>query len=225
MDALDGVGAACRMEIPWYRDYDCVLPIDATASEVQQTAHRLATVSQRSGVSILALCSAVVHPRMLNDLIERFDSKGAALTHVTLQLVRRLMDSLGSDFPTTVVCDKHGGRNRYAAQLQDHFPEQLIRVRQESRAASQYSMEQKGRRQSFHFRAKGESFLPSALASMVSKYVRELCMRALNEFWTSHQPGLRPTAGYPLDAKRFKEEIAATQRRLDIEDQLLWRVR
>lgn len=50
-------------------------------------------------------------------------------------------------------------------------------------------------------------------------------MRALNDFWISHQPGLKPTAGYPVDAKRFKAEIAEIQRRLTIEDGLLWRER
>jgi hypothetical protein len=38
-------------------------------------------------------------------------------------------------------------------------------------------------------------------------------------------PGLRPTAGYPQDARRFKAQIAAKQQALGIADRCLWRVR
>jgi hypothetical protein len=71
----------------------------------------------------------------------------------------------------------------------------------------------------------GEVFLATALASMTAKYLRELAMRALNEFWCARVPGLRPTAGYPTDAPRFKQEIAAVQRELGVDDHLLWRNR
>ena len=77
--------------------------------------------------------------------------------------------------------------------------------------------------QRVRFEARGESYLPTALASMASKYLRELAMRAVNAFWRRHVEGLRPTAGYPEDTRRFKADIAAAQRRLGIPDRLLWR--
>ena len=36
-----------------------------------------------------------------------------------------------------------------------------------------------------------------ALASIVSKTVRELWMDVFNAYWLARMPGLRPTAGYP----------------------------
>ena len=60
---------------------------------------------------------------------------------------------------------------------------------------------------------------------MTAKYLRELSMRAFNEFWSAHVPNLRPTAGYPNDAQRFRKEIAAAQRELKIDDHVLWRNR
>ena len=45
--------------------------------------------------------------------------------------------------------------------------------------------------------------MPAALASMTSKYLRELAMRAFNEFWCGRVHDLAPTAGYPRDARRF----------------------
>jgi hypothetical protein len=71
----------------------------------------------------------------------------------------------------------------------------------------------------------GERFMPTALASMTAKYLRELSMRAFNEFWASHVKDLRPTAGYPTDSHRFRKAIAAKQRELGIEDRVLWRKR
>ena len=65
----------------------------------------------------------------------------------------------------------------------------------------------------------------AALASMTAKYLRELSMRAFNDFWCSRVPGLRPTAGYPADARRFKTEVAEVQRELGIDDHVLWRKR
>ena len=75
------------------------------------------------------------------------------------------------------------------------------------------------------FRTKGEAFLPTALASMTAKYLRELSMRAFNEYWCARVPNLRPTAGYPGDASRFRGEVAALQRELGIADRVMWRGR
>ena len=60
---------------------------------------------------------------------------------------------------------------------------------------------------------------------MASKYLRELAMLAFNDFWGQRVPGLKSTAGYPEDARRFKAEIAACQTRLQIPDRSLWRNR
>jgi hypothetical protein len=73
--------------------------------------------------------------------------------------------------------------------------------------------------------AKGESQLPIALASMLSKHHRELAMIQFNAFWRSHIPDLQPTAGYPQDAQRFKKQIADIQKKLGITDESLWRKR
>jgi hypothetical protein len=125
--------------------------------------------------------------------------------------------------PISVICDKHGGRNRYAWLLSEHFPDSLIEVCGESRQQSVYRFGPPERRVEFRFQTKAESCLPTALASMAAKYLRELAMRAFNEYWRGHVGRLQPTAGYPQDARRFKAEIAAAQAELEIEDRVLWR--
>jgi hypothetical protein len=109
--------------------------------------------------------------------------------------------------------------------LQGTFPDTLAIVRQEGRQESIYQLGAGERRREFTFRAQGESFLPTALASMVSKYLRELAMRAFNEYWIGRITDLKPTAGYPVDAQRFKHAIGPLQKKLRIADQDLWRSR
>ena len=74
----------------------------------------------------------------------------------------------------------------------------------------------------FKPRADGENVCV-ALASMLAKYVREVCMRQFNEFWAKHVPGIKPTAGYPVDAKRFYSEIQGAMVRLGIPADAVWR--
>ncbi|MFP6648221.1 MAG: hypothetical protein VB817_02100, partial [Pirellulaceae bacterium] len=82
-----------------------------------------------------------------------------------------------------------------------------------------------GCRREIRFAVGGESFLPVALASMTAKYLRELAMAAFNAFWQQQLPGLRPTAGYPQDARRFAGEIDEARQLMEIENDLLWRCR
>ena len=103
----------------------------------------------------------------------------------------------------------------------DAFPDSFVFRLEESGPQSRYKVGDL----EFCFRTKAEALLPVALASMVSKYVREVIMIQFNRFWQSFLPDLRPTKGYPQDAKRFWEEIKSTAAELGIEKQEIWRCR
>jgi len=216
--------AAALPAIPWYAGYDAPLPVDADTGTLPLAAERLRGCLAATGTRLLALVSRVVFPETFNSLLERFGTKGAVLTHQTLDLAAGLIRSLPGG-PIAVLCDKHGGRNRYARSLADHFPDALVEIYTEGRAESLYRFGPADRRVKFRFQSGGEAHLPTALASMQSKYLRELAMRALNEFWCRHVPGLKPTAGYPVDSERFKRDIGGAQSELGIDDRVLWRAR
>jgi hypothetical protein len=182
----------------------------------------LCAVLAQAGVRLIGLQSVAIFPREFNDAVDRNDSKGAALSHWTLQLVARMIEPLGNA-PISILCDKHGGRDRYLPLLMNCFPDRFIEIVSEGRSQSVYRFGPSQRRVEIAFQAKGESHLPTALASMASKYLRELAMHAFNDFWRQHVADLRPTAGYPEDAKRFKADIAAAQHSLGISDRILWR--
>jgi hypothetical protein len=206
----------------WYAEFDARLPLHVDRASVDRLADFFRTGQQRVGVQLLEIRSVVVGPEELNSEMERMGSKGTVLSNVTLRLLAAALGSL-RDAPIFAHCDKHGGRNRYGPLLQQIFPDDLVEVHQESSSCSLYRWGPAGRRTEVRFVSKGERFLPAALASMVSKYLRELAMLAFNAFWQNRVPGLRPTAGYPLDARRFRQDIAACQQQLGIPDRLLWR--
>ena len=219
----------------WPEGFDCPLPIDAAAEETARLAARFARACDAVHVRPLFLRARLVFPGRFNDLIARYGSKGAALSHITVGLLREVVDEVqadtfaspiaGSQAPTFVLCDKHGGRNYYTALLQHHFAEHWVNPVFESHVESRYEWGPPGARVRATFRMNGEKFLPTALASMTAKYLRELAMRAFNQFWCAHIPDLRPTAGYPTDSHRFHKAIQAKQRELAIDDHLLWRRR
>lgn len=223
-DALAPDSGDRRRAIPWYADYDSPVPLDVDPAELPPLGTVLGQRLTAAGVRLMELCSRAVFPEEFNRRIERHGSKGAALSHLTLELICDVMQPLHTG-PISAICDKHGGRNRYGRLLAEHFPDWLIEIYGESRRRSDYRFGPPHRRVEFCFQTKAESYLPAALASMASKYLRELAMKALNDFWCRRVGDLRPTAGYPQDAKRFKAAIATAQAELEIEDQVLWRVR
>ena len=213
-------------EIPWYHNYEGPLPVDLPTSQLSKKVEHFTSECRRAKSELTQIRSRVVVPERFNELVEEYGNKASALSHTTLQLVRGLLKEIPDDEPVHVLCDKHGGRKMYGPLLNETFPDTLAIVRHEEPRESAYQLGQGDARREFVFRAKAdEGFLPSALASMLSKYLRELAMKAFNEFWVSRVDDLQPTAGYPVDAKRYKRQIAPVQKKLGIDDRMLWRCR
>jgi hypothetical protein len=213
----------------WPDEFDCTLPIDAESNELARLGARFTRACHTAGVRPLLIRARLVFPEQFNNLIAHFGNKASALSHVTIGLLREVMDAVslpqGPPPPPPPVCDKHGGRNFYTAFLQHHFSEYWISPTYESHAESHYEWGPPEARIRAVFRMNGETFLPTALASMAAKYLRELSMKAFNEFWRALVPDLRPTAGYYGDSRRSKCDIAQKQRELEIDDHLIWRNR
>lgn len=211
---------------PWNTTPGLALPIDSSDDHISEWVATLNAELGKCGIQLLGIRARIMFPEEFNALVAQTDSKGVVLSNATLQLVRDLADSCAADAEsndkaTLVVCDKHGGRNRYDELISQHFDDQFVFRLEESREKSRYRMGS----MDFCFRTKAEEFLPVALASMVAKYTREVLMHQFNQFWATHIPGLKPTQGYPLDAKRFRDEIAAEIQLLNVPIDQLWRSR
>ncbi len=222
-DTLDPA-AAERAELPWYRDFDVPLPVDAEPESIAVAGGQFTRTMQHAGVALDHVKSRILCVPRFNDLIDRHGNKAAVLSRTTLDLVADLIAQVDHG-PIRVVCDKHGGRNRYAALLQELADTGLVQVIVESRRESRYRLRAASRQVDIRFVARGERFLPSALASMISKYVRELAMLALNRYWCDRADGLKPTAGYPVDARRWRDAIQQVEEGRQIPERQWWRCR
>ncbi len=205
---------------PAWLESDLPLPTEVEASRIADLATKWLECGRQSGATLKAIRSEIVHPQRFNALVRACDNKALALSRISLGLLRSVWNP-DAEPPTLVICDKHGGRNRYDDLLAEVLDGQMIFSVGEGRERSVYRIGST----EIRFQMKAEANFPVALASLVCKYVRELSMHVFNQFWAEHVPGLKPTAGYPVDAARFRTDIAEAQQRLGITDDVLWRER
>jgi hypothetical protein len=208
---------------PWYVGKRS-LPALANLADLRVAAARLARCREERQVVWGLIRSVVICPRRFNELLDQWGTKGAILGHGFTELVRdnqHLEDETG---PLFFFVDKHGGRNTYAAMIQNALPEGMVMAQEERMARSVYRVVGLKRdiQLTFQPRADAEHFCV-ALASMVSKYLREVLMLEFNRFWLEQVPGLKPTAGYPGDAARFFAAIRSTLERLHLPEAAVWR--
>jgi ribonuclease HII len=217
--------ASCDSDgLAWHDGYQLDLPLAVDLKKLAKTAAHLRDGFEECGVRLIGLFSRAVFPAEFNELTESLDNKSETLSRLTLELLGDVLAGL-PEAPVIAFCDKHGGRNHYAALLQRQYSEWLVEVHREGCDESVYRFGPPERRIEVSFHVRCERFLPAALASMTAKYLREVFMRPFNDFWCARIPGLRPTAGYPTDSHRFKADIREMQSALGINDRVLWRMR
>lgn len=205
---------------------ELALPIASDPIEIGRLAEQAATEMQRQKVELVAVHVCAIFPDEFNSGIERYGNKASFLSAMTMKCVRHLMKfecDAGED--CLIGCDKHGGRGHYAGLINQFLTDQLVQVIQEGRSNSRYQWTEGDRRRDISFSVGGESFVPTALASMAAKYVRQLAMTAWNQFWCTRIPELQPTQGYPMDAKRFRDQIRTELERIELPEREYWRCR
>lgn len=210
---------------PWYRGNDPSLPRQAAPDDIQRHTLALTEGLASAGASLCAARFELLDVATFNRDVRACNNKSVVLAQRTSVLMADLRERFGTeDIRLTV--DKQGGRNYYGNFLSATFPFSQIRTEVESAELSAYVIEDGARRMSVSFKRKADrDDLPAALASMLSKYTRELFMEMLNVFWTQRVPGLRPTAGYVTDGRRFLAEIDEARRAEGIPLSLLARCR
>ncbi len=226
--------------LDWYAGAPERLPVAADPAGVAASAERLAEALGGADISGLDIRSHVVTARELNGAIASGLNKAEFLVEVVASLIAPLAGEFaglasGSDGPreATVLVDRLGGRKDYRALLGIAFPGAPVwELKREDRESS-YSVQSPGSQAtgdawkcdvSFACGAE-DSCMTVALASMVSKYVRELFMARLNRWFAARVPGLKATAGYPVDARRFLSETAAFREREGVANELFIRAR
>jgi hypothetical protein len=207
---------------PWLDADDWPVPCAGAAARLERAlaAGGLAGAPWR----LVAVRSVVVGPARFNAGLAAHASKARVHFGAFAALLADLWARAEDGVETVVRADKHGGRHFYLEPLAAAFPDVWIDRGPEGPELSRYTL--RGPRQrltvSLVPRADGADGLV-ALASIVSKAVREYWMEVFNAHWTARLPELRPTAGYPGDAPRFRAAIEAACRARGLAPRLWWR--
>ena len=152
----------------------------------------------------------VVGPRRFNQGLDLTQSKAQVHFAAFSKLLRHLRETTPEGESLTIRGDKHGGRHFYADLLQGVFPGSTVTPGAEGPELSQYVVQGQGASLTLSLvpRADGDDGAV-ALASIVSKTLREHWMDVFNAYWVRRLPGLKPSAGYPVDALRFRRALEA----------------
>lgn len=208
-------------EKPWYapsledRSWES-LPVSQFSADAARAKLRLL------GIEFHGFLCRIFDEEEFNAAVAKAGNKANVLGEGSLSLLRDCIafycKPIGDNTPMHVeaCCDRQGGRKNYLPLLNQAFAvsRPWFDVLEETSQCSRYQGRIDGIDLQVRFPVGGDSLLPTGVASILAKFVRELLMLRLNRYWRDLVgEELKPTAGYPVDAERFRTAIekSATQ--------------
>lgn len=193
---------------PWYKDAGRQkIAGDEADKEIASTVLKDDLAS--NAIELLELKSYCLDVAYYNKMVGSVKNKANVLFTATSRLIKDAFDNFVGD-ELQIIVDRQGGRVRYRRILQRMFEDMELKILHESPTTSSYELQADGKAMRLHFVVDAdERFLPVSLASMVSKYLRELLVYNINRYFASHCAELKPTAGYWKDGLRFIEDLKA----------------
>lgn len=210
---------------PWYRDCGEPLPRRTWTNVCER--HGIAVKSDLAahGCSFEGVRCAVIREGEFNKLIDETSNKGAAEWRGISRLLSDIMERYGPE-GVYVDVDRLGGRGRYGRLLFELFYGAKIKIIEQSEGKSAYRVSSDAGKMEISFEVESDRrHFPVALASIFSKYIREVHMEELNRYFRAFMPELKPTAGYVQDGRRFLDDTKELRAQLAVPDQLLVRCR
>jgi len=191
---------------PWYSNAG-EFQLDGNQADVEIASAVLADDLAACGIRLLDLNSFCFDVALYNSLVRKVKNKASVLFTATAGLIQQAFDAHGLD-QLQIVIDRQGGRVHYRKPLQRMFEGMELRVLAEDPRTSSYELKYRRRTMRLHFVVSADDrFLPVALASMVSKYIRELLVASINRYFADLVGNITPTAGYWKDGLRFFREL------------------
>ncbi len=211
---------------PWYQNQDLPLPFSAEPIDLSGKSRKLERGLEAAGMEVGEVRAIPLEVQEFNSEVSSRGSKGAVDAWAMGRFLHWLW-MIEDRHSIEVWTDRLGGRERYGPFLYPLFPGCQFKILEQNKDAQSYRADNPaGKTLEVHFRKECEdhSFC-TALASMTAKYLRELHMVLLNRWWAEHLPELKPTAGYPQDARRFISEVDEVRSGLGIDKEILVRSR
>jgi ribonuclease HII len=207
---------------PWY-DGDVPLPVDGEVGDIPTRANAVRRDCADKQIEFLGVFCEPLAEGEYNRQLSAMRNKASVNMGLALRVIDRVLRATDDD-NVRIFVDRLGGRTHYREAIMTAMPDYSLQVLDESPTRSTYKLTHGRRVCQISFAVEGESqSFATALASVYSKYVRELYMHSFNSFWARHVEGIRPTAGYYGDAERWLREAEPAIKRLSIEPAVLVR--
>lgn len=193
--------------------FDQRLPLRASAQSIDLGSQALSQRAAEIGLERIQLRSRVLCAPAFNQDMHRIRAQGGTKNNFAIYHASALARQLWGkrNDVQSIIFDKMGGRKSYKSQLGVLWPDTQLEIEEENAQESRYRLLIDGGLRSLcRFVTKSESRFPSvALAACLAKYMRELVMAAFQDHFQRQYPQIKPTAGYPQDARRFLSELQA----------------
>jgi len=211
---------------PWYCNPDGIgIPLDYDSADVKIASDVFTSDMAQHDIRLLGIQSHCLDVAHYNKLVAAVKNKASVLFSTTAALIKSIWDNCPGE-NVQVIVDRQGGRSRYRKNLQRMFSDLDLAVINESQNSSSYELKNAERKMRIHFVIKADQrYMPVCLASMVSKYVRELLVARINNYFLSRHEKLKPTAGYFKDGRRFIADIKTYVPNIKYDSNLLVRCR
>jgi ribonuclease HII len=211
-------------DYPWHKNPE-KYRIAADWADIAIASNVLKNDLAASGAKLLEIRSYCLDVAYYNKMVRSVNNKANVLFTAVSKLISNAFRNFGDD-DLQIIIDRQGGRVRYRTALQRMFPEADLAILEETDCHSSYQLQQGGRKMRLHFAVGADDrFLPVSLASMVCKYIRELMIDSMNQYFIGFCSGLKPTAGYWKDGLRFIEDLKTHIPHLQFDSNLLCRCR
>lgn len=211
-------------DYPWYRGVGSY-HLSVEAADKAIASEVLADDLSSNGIELLELKSYCLDVAYYNKMVSSVRNKASVLFTATCRLIKNAFDNCPGDC-LQILVDRQGGRVRYRKILQRMFPDMELKILRESPTNSSYELQAGGKYLRLHFAVGADGrFLPVSLASMVSKYIRELLIGSMNRYFAGFGTDLKPTAGYWKDGLRFIEDLKTNLPGVEVDNNQLIRCR
>ncbi len=211
-------------DYPWYADAGTYrLSTDTADRGIASNVFTDDTAS--NGIKLLAMKSSCFDVAHYNNMVNAVKNKSNVLFSATSYLIKKAYEDFGHN-DLHIVVDRQGGRVHYRKNLQLMFGDMQLKILLENPKTSSYELKTDEKSMRVHFVVGADKrFMPVSLASMVSKYLRELLIDNINRYFIGFNGNLRPTAGYWQDGLRFIKDIETSLPNIKFDSNLLIRCR
>ena len=204
---LNASGIDDLAQCPWYSVDAETWPLDFNADDISTAAAALSAELQQNQAELPGMSTRPILVGRFNHMVAQANNKAIVLFSVVAALIDEAFRHYGRE-NLQIVVDKQSGRTHYRRLLQTMFGHLDMKILKEEDTISSYRLSGPAGAMRIHFLEKGDARqLPIALASMTSKYVRELFMEILNAYFKKLCPDITPTAGYYKDGRRFLADL------------------